>query len=244
MVPRHSSGRSRVTATRAALLALLVAGCAIAATTALGAPAVAQDGAPGATDAAATVAVTNASLAPDETATADVVLAGADGSISGFEMTVALGDGDVGRFANASYPAAFDVSSDPIERRDGRAIRLKAADLDGDLEADGPIRLATVRVAGEAAGRTEATVEDLRLDDESGAALTPARDAGTLAVGDAGGAVANGDGGPAANRDGGAGSGAPADRSGDSLPVEPAVLALAGVALVGAAAIGVRRRRN
>lgn len=238
MVPRHPSGRSRFSRSRAALCALLVVGAVLAAT-AVGTPAVAQDGTPGATDAEATIAVTNASLAPDETATADVVLDGVDGPVSGFELTVALDDGDVGRFANASYPAAFEVSSDPIERRDGRAIRLKAADLDGDLDADGPIRLATLRVAGEATGRTAATVEDLQVDGAEGAALTPAREAGTLAVGDAGG-----DGSVGANSDGDAGGGALGTGSGGALPVGPAVLALAGLALVGVAAVGVRRRRT
>jgi hypothetical protein len=234
MLSRHRTDDSRLSRSRAALCTLLLVGCAALAAAAVGTPAVAQDEATGAEP---TLAVTNASLAPGETATADVVLAGADGSVSGFELTVALDDGDVGRFANASYPAAFEVSSDPIDRRDGRALRLKAADLDGDIDADGPIRLATVRVAGEAAGRTATTIEDLQLDDAEGGAVTPAREAGILAVGDAGGAAASGGGGLAANGDGGA----TANGSGDPLPIGPAALALAALALAGGA-VAVRRR--
>ncbi|WP_226022407.1 cell surface protein [Halomicrobium salinisoli] len=187
-----------------------------------------------------TLAVGDAAVDPDERASVAVALDAAPDGLSGFEVRLRLADGDVGRVTSASYPDHFQPTTEPEVGSDGRSVRVKAADLDGEVEPGAAnVTLATVTVAGSAEGETAVTVESARIDGDGGGALDPSIDAGTVVVGDGDGSTAageSGSGGAAVSPDGSTGG-----ASGDGGPLGVPTAVVVGLAVL--AVVGLVARR-
>jgi hypothetical protein len=120
-----------------------------------------------------TVRVGDASVDPGETTTVPVVLTASPDGLAGYELEVTVGPG--ASLVDASYPDAFGLTTAPAASDDGRTLRLEAADVNGQIEAGaGEVRLATVTVRGETAGRVDLTVEPVQFDADGGGAIEPA----------------------------------------------------------------------
>lgn len=228
---RFGSGRGAIATLSVGLVVLALA------VAAAGVPASAQtDGG----DAATALGLRDLAVEPGETQTAAVVLTNPPAGVAGFELTLSIEADGVAAFTNASYPDALELSSDPVTRRDGRSIRLKGSDFDGELGANGSVAtLATVTVAGNATGAATVTVSDVQVDAAGGDRVVPEVAVGRLTVGDAAAATdstASGGGVVGGSGDGASGVSA--------LPEREAIGAVAGVAaaVLGLAALAVRRR--
>ena len=127
--------------------------------TAIAAPAVA------ATDTPVRLGGVDEPAAVGETATVPVVVGEAEGGVGAYNLTVAVEDPDVATVVDAEVagdPGIRDVDVAP----DGSYVTVRAALMD---TADaGEVTVATVTVAGEAAGETELTVAVETLGDEAG----------------------------------------------------------------------------
>lgn len=192
---RRSRSRSRRWRRPAA--ALLVALAVGLAAVPIGPAAAASGGAD--TDAAGAVTATttatepslivdDATVEPGETATHRLALTDAPDGLAGFELTVELsGDDGTATVANASYPDEYGMTTDPIVSADEQSITVEAVDL-GDEVTPGAtdVTLATVEVNATDAGSATLDVTDVQIDDDSGDAVVPSIEAGTLTVGDGG----------------------------------------------------------
>lgn len=135
---------------RALLLALsLVVGVAVGAGTA-----VAGAGA-GATDGETTIEVTLPEV-PD--------------GLSGYQLTLEV---DAGTVTGASYPDAFQPTTEPSIADDGRSVSLEAADVSNAVRpGDGEVVLATVSVA-DPGERPSVRVTDGAIDADGGDRIDP-----------------------------------------------------------------------
>jgi hypothetical protein len=172
--PRDPPFPERLRATLAVSLACaLVLGLALAtvgATTAQEAP---------------TVRVTDASVDPGETTTVRVVLTSAPDGLAGYELVLAVGDGETATVAGANYTGAFGLTSDPAVSDGGRTVRLEAADVGGNVEAGATdVTLATVELRGESAGRTPIEVRPVQIDADGGTRMNASGEAGAVVVGE------------------------------------------------------------
>lgn len=184
---------------------------------------------------APTVSVTDVDVAANGTATADVVLSSAPQGLAGFAVDVAV-DGSAARITNASYPDTYGLTSDPGLSDDGRQVRLEAADLNERVQPGASdVVLGTVELAGVSAGRAELSAEPLRFDADGGASVEPDTATGTVTV--------TSDDGSSARPTNAAVETPDAGSSPPSLPtLAGALVALAVLALVGAAVVARRRR--
>jgi hypothetical protein len=100
----------------------------------------------------------DAAVAPDGTATVDVVIEGATAGVYGFELTVVATDTDVATIASATAAGDPVIERTPIAADNG-SVRLQVGgvDLGGDGE---PVTVASVTVAGEREGTAVLTVAD------------------------------------------------------------------------------------
>jgi len=142
----------------------------------------------GATQAAndTTLAVADATVDPDEDARARVSLAEAPAGLAGYEVTLELRSAGVANVTGASYPDAYQPTTDPDIGPEGRTITLEAADLAGQVEPGATnVTLATVNVSGVESGATRLVVTDLQVDADNGSRVAPSLDSGAVTVGSA-----------------------------------------------------------
>lgn len=110
---------------------------------------------------------TNATVAPGETAEVPIELAATPAGLSGYTVTVEVDDAGVASVANATYPDAFAMTSQPAIE-DG-SVTLRAVDVGRSVEPGATdVRLATVVVRGEAPGETALRVAVRQVDDDDG----------------------------------------------------------------------------
>jgi hypothetical protein len=129
-----------------------------------------------------TVRVADAELAPDGTATADVVLTSAPDGLAGYAVEVRVGS--VAEITAASYPDTFGLTSEPTFSDDRTRVTLEAADLNEQIQAgDSDVVLATVELSGLSSGDARLAVEPLQFDTDGGGTMSPATEAGTVTVG-------------------------------------------------------------
>lgn len=146
--------------------------------------AAAASGAAAASDHGVAVGPENATVGPNETATVPVTLDRAPEGVSGFDLTLAVGNESVATVANASVAAPVDDVANVSVGGDGQTVRV--AGVDGtDAVADGAtdVRLATVTVRGEAPGETRLTVaavDGLQSDAGEPFAVRPANSTVTV----------------------------------------------------------------
>lgn len=132
-----------------------------------------------------TVRVVGEAVGTDRTATVRVVLTTAPEGLSGYALELSVENPDVARVEGASYPERFGLTTEAAPGAGGRTVTLEAVDLDSTVEPGASnVTLATVEIAGEAAGETAVSVDGVRLDDDSGDPLDPAVQSGTVAVTD------------------------------------------------------------
>ncbi|WP_424003595.1 cell surface protein [Haloarcula salina] len=130
-----------------------------------------------------TIALQTDPVAAGDTTAVPVVLTSAPDGLAGYQIELSLDDSAVARFENASYPDSFGLTTDPVVSSDGGAITLEAADLDGQIEPGASdVTLATVELAGVAAGETQVTVASSQVDADGGGAVEPATEPMTLSV--------------------------------------------------------------
>lgn len=163
-VPDHIAG----TALALTLVALALLGAVTAG------PATAQTDQP-------TVRVVGDTVSADGTTTVGVVLTAAPDGLSGYYLDLTV-DGPA-RIESASYPDAFELTSDPVVGDDGRTVTLEAADVEGQVEPGATdVTLATVELAGTAPGEAELTIQPRQFDDDEGSGFQPAAQSGTVTV--------------------------------------------------------------
>jgi len=121
------------------------------------------------------------------TTTVPVVVETVEGGVGAYDLTVSVADPDVATVVGAEVagdPGARDVEVAP----DGSNVSIRAALMDTDDE--GEVTVATVTVAGEAAGSTGVAVSVETLGDEEGRAYAvTAEEGSSVAVGDDGGST-------------------------------------------------------
>lgn len=114
-----------------------------------------------------------------------VVLDAAPSGISGYKITVALGDPSVAEISAVSFPAWATLNS--ATNLPAGQVTLQAVDLSQQVPVGGTsITLATLTVTARAAGSTTITVtpdQTLGVQDRSGSTYTSAGAPGTLTVG-------------------------------------------------------------
>lgn len=114
------------------------------------------------------VASAGAGAADGET-TVEVTLPEAPDGLAGYQLTLELESGTV---TGASYPEAFQPTTEPSIADDGRSVALEAADVSNAIQAsDGEVVLATVSVAD--AERPSVTVTDAAIDADGGDRIDP-----------------------------------------------------------------------
>ncbi|MFB6085103.1 MAG: PGF-CTERM sorting domain-containing protein [Halorientalis sp.] len=197
-------------------------------------------------DDGAQLTVTNATVEENETSRLRLALTRAPAGLSGYEVTLSLSEPGVAEITNASYPDAFQLTTEPRIADDGQRVTLEAAVTDTPPGARN-VTLATVTVAGTGGGTTAVRVTDAQIDADDGSRVAPAYDAGSVAVEP----LAN-DGGAGSDGSDGAGNGPsrdPADDPGGDGSTTPtgaagpgfgAVVALAALLI---APLLARRRR-
>lgn len=118
-----------------------------------------------------------------EAASTSVVLSRAPRGLSGYDVVVAVPDGDVAAIDGVEYGDQFALANDPEWDEDNASVHLSAVDLDQRVQAGATdVTLATLRLRGEAAGESRLTVRVVRMDDDQGEAVAPATDPGTVTV--------------------------------------------------------------
>jgi hypothetical protein len=130
-----------------------------------------------------TVRVGTATVEAGGTTTVPVVLSAAPDGLAGYELAVTVGDGQVASVDGADYPSAVTLTSTPTVTGGRTEVRLRAADVERAVEpgAEGVV-LARVRLDGVDAGRTDLSVDVVRMDDDDGGPMAPATEAGRLSV--------------------------------------------------------------
>jgi hypothetical protein len=153
-----------------------------------------------------TLEVVGGTVAGGDATTLRVVLTTAPDGLAGYYLRLSVADAGVARFANASYPDRFGMTSEPEVGDEGRTVTLEAADLDDSVEPGATdVTLATVAVSGVSPGEVRVGVEPLQLDADGGSAIDATTRAAEITVTPNGGSDANANGGDAT---GGSASGA------------------------------------
>lgn len=99
-------------------------------------------------------------------ATLEVALPETPDGLAGYQLTIAL---DGGTVTGASYPDAFQPTTEPEIGSDGRTVALEAADVSNAISAgDGEVRLATVTVEGLDGEQPAVRVTDAEIDADGG----------------------------------------------------------------------------
>ncbi|WP_092920070.1 PGF-CTERM sorting domain-containing protein [Halorubrum sodomense] len=146
--------------------------------------AAAASGAAVASDHGVAVGPENATVDANGTATVPVTLSRAPEGVSGFDLTLAVGNESVATVANASVAAPVDDVANVSLSDDGETVRV--AGIDGtDAVADNAtdVRLATVTVRGEAPGEVRLTVVAVHgLQSDGGDPLAVRTANGTVTV--------------------------------------------------------------
>ena len=150
-----------------------------------------------------TLAVADATVEPNEKTRARVTLDEVPAGLAGYEVTLELRSTGVANVTGASYPDAYQPTTDPDIGPDGRTITLEAADLSGQVEPGATnVTLATVNVSGVEPGATEFVVSDLQVDADDGSRVAPSFDPGAVRVDGVGGATVTANGGDATPTEG------------------------------------------
>jgi hypothetical protein len=130
-----------------------------------------------------TISVTGATTVADGTTTVDVVLTEAPDGLSGYYLSLAVGDGEVAQIESASYPDRFGLTTDPDVGPEGRTVTLEAADVEGAIESGATnVTLATIEVAGGTPGEARITVEPRQFDSDNGTQFQPSTQPGVVTV--------------------------------------------------------------
>jgi hypothetical protein len=117
-----------------------------------------------------TVTPTTATANPGEYRSFDLILDSAPAGLSGFNVTVILGNPSVGEITAVSFPAWSQLPTNaslPADR-----VWCKAVDLGGSSGTQN-IKLITVTVRADSAGITSLTVDPQRVEDRQGGRYTP-----------------------------------------------------------------------
>jgi hypothetical protein len=139
-----------------------------------------------------TVEVVGGTVAGGDATTVRVVLTAAPDGLAGYYLRLSVADPEVARFANASYPDRFGMTTEPELGDDGRTVALEAADLDGSVEPGATdVTLATVAVSGVAPGEARVTVDPIQLDADGGSAIDATTRAAEITVTPDGGSDAD-----------------------------------------------------
>jgi hypothetical protein len=244
-----------------ALASTTLASTTLALVVVLGAVAAAASGAAVARSDRPTIEVVGGPVAGGDATTLRVVLTSAPEGLAGYYLRLSVADAGVARFANASYPERFGLTSEPELGEDGRTVALEAADMDDAVEPGARnVTLATVTVSGVSPGEARVTVEPIQLDADGGSTIDATTRAAEITVTPEGGSDADGDAGTEAGSAAGdataedaaaaAGAGANADESepdragsgaGAGAGV-PSVLLVAGAAALLAVGLLIGRR--
>ncbi len=130
-----------------------------------------------------TISVTGATTAADGTTTVEVVLTEAPDGLSGYYLSLAVGNGEVAQIESASYPDRFGLITDPDVGPEGRTVTLEAADVEGAIEPGATnVTLATIEVAGGIPGEARITVEPRQFDSDNGTQFQPSTQPGVVTV--------------------------------------------------------------
>mgnify|MGYP006272040927 CR=1 FL=1 len=175
--------------------------------TATAAPAVA------ATDTPVRLAGVDGPTAVGETATVPVVVEEADGGVGAYNLTVTVEDPDVATVVGAAVagdPGLREVEVAP----DGSGVTVRAALM--DTADTGEVTIATVTVAGEAAGETDLTVAVETLGDEAGSPYAVTAEGGSSLAVEGNAGSADGAAGPSGD-DSGSDDGNDASDDGDDV---------------------------
>jgi PGF-CTERM protein len=132
-------------------------------------------------DDGAQLIITNATVDENETSTLRLALTHAPAGLSGYEVTLELSDSGVTEIRDASYPDAFQLTTDANIAGDGQRVTLEAAVTDTPPGATN-VTLATVNVTGTDAGTTAVHVIDAQIDDDNGSRVTPTQGTGWVDV--------------------------------------------------------------
>lgn len=144
-----------------------------------------DDAAPGPDE--PTLAVADATVAPDETTETTLTLSSVPAGLSGFNVTVTVADTETATITDAALAEPFPAIGDGsvIVADSGDSARLKSADLDDAVgPGDGPVALGSVTLAGETAGTVDLMLSVEQVDDDDGSRVDPTADDGQLTVGD------------------------------------------------------------
>ncbi|WP_408959342.1 hypothetical protein [Natrinema sp. 74] len=194
----------------------------------IGAPASTGPAATG-TPAESTIVVSNDTVAPNGTGTHRIELTEVPKGLAGYQVTLAFADDGVATVSNASYPAQYGMTTDPVVTADGRTVTLEAVDLNDDIAPGATnVTLAHVTVTATAAGETDLRVTAVQADADDGSRVDPSLEAGSLTVAGNGSSAAESagtNGGPSANE-----SATPSD-SVPGFAVGSALAALATIAV-------------
>jgi len=126
--------------------------------------------------------VADATVARDQTTTVPVYVEDLSDGVSGFEATIQVDDPSVARIADASLASELKLSSIQVAA-DGSSVELQGADVQGNLQdAIDQATVATITLEGRTLGETRVGLSVSQADNDTGAAIDPRLEAGTLTV--------------------------------------------------------------
>jgi len=112
----------------------------------------------------------------DGNTSVDVILTSAPDGLAGYYLDLSVESPDGAHIVDASYPAAFGLTSTPEYSDGGETVTLEAADLNDTV---GPgstgVRLATVTVEDADAAGPDLAVDPRQFDADDGSVFTPAQ---------------------------------------------------------------------
>jgi len=109
-----------------------------------------------------------------ETISVDIVLSDAPSGLAGYDIQVGIQDPSVAKITGVRFDSTFPLTSEIIAA-DGSTVRIIAADLGNPgsvASGDTNIRFATLRVQGLVEGTTSIRFNSMKIDDDSGNAVS------------------------------------------------------------------------
>ena len=122
-------------------------------------------------------------LARNAATTGDLLADALPEGLSGYRVTVGVGDTGIARIEGTSYPDAFGPTEDPQVADDGSEVTVKAADAGENVDpGGGETVLAGIEFAAQSPGTTQITITVHEMDDDEGSPVLANSVGGTLEV--------------------------------------------------------------
>lgn len=130
-----------------------------------------------------TIAVEDAELDEEGTATVEVTLSEAPNGLAGHGMTVEVADSSTVTITDVSLPDEYGVADTEISD-DGATAEISGADLEDNIQSGASdVVLAEVTVEAQSEGETDLSLSSVQADDDEGGEIDAETSAGTIMVG-------------------------------------------------------------